>query len=568
MKRERRCNLTPELLGLRRRGIEAQKPRRAPASSAMSKVPPRERTLDLAPSGRGSCKSCGTTFAEGSVRVAKQVASAFHDGFSTEYHEPGCDHGATSIDMIPNLGSVRWSDQCGLLQVMGEKAPSKNNAEQKAACDRLWNMADQLLASAKPIDMSAFMEANGMSPIRLTKKKNKYECAYECADALLYGKPGPCPVCDGIGTLRALFPANHTKHTVMCHGFVMGGLKCEFGRKEVREFGVAGVRRERATIPDALLKKPFFKTFEVPASVLALPASAASAGVAAVGSGTKKAAAASADGPPPKKLKTKELKKELSARGLDVGGAKAEMVSRLEGALAQEGGAAAEKPVKRKKLRGNEESLKTHSGAQQEINDNAGGTDMHAKVYIGENGTCAYNVTLNQADLSTGVNKYYIIQLLEDKRGLYHLWCKWGRVGGAGGGGKWADATMYHEHVKVDKAIKEFEKKFKDKTGNKWQDRANFQQKGLYSMVLLDGDDNVEVAADEKPLKRLTKKKKVSKNAPAIAAAMANKKKTSKLDPRVSRSRRLTCVLHVCSEACEAPALCTVYCVLCTSRVR
>ena len=27
------------------------------------------------------------------------------------------------------------------------------------------------------------------------KGKGKYEAAYEAADALLYGKPGPCPIC-------------------------------------------------------------------------------------------------------------------------------------------------------------------------------------------------------------------------------------------------------------------------------------------------------------------------------------------------------------------------------------
>ena len=132
---------------------------------------------------------------------------------------------------------------------------------------------------------------------------------------------------------------------------------------------------------------------------------------------------------------------------------------------------------------------------------------------------------------------------------------------------------MHHQHTDVGKGIKAFEKKFKDKTGNLWKDRASFQQKGLYSMVLLDGNDNVEVTQrfpfiplqyrlftpelqwqsrgkwrilegrkretlgvqEKAEVKRATKKVKVSKNAPAIKAA-AKKKAQSGLEPRVSES--------------------------------
>ena len=49
---------------------------------------------------------------------------------------------------------------------------------------------------------------------------------------------------------------------------------------------------------------------------------------------------------------------------------------------------------------------------------------------------------------------------------------------------------MLHEHDDVNLAIKEFEKKFKDKTNNKWSERANFKQKGKYNMVLMDSPDS------------------------------------------------------------------------------
>ena len=40
-------------------------------------------------------------------------------------------------------------------------------------------------------------------------------------------------------------------------------------------------------------------------------------------------------------------------------------------------------------------------------------------------------------------------------------------------------------------AIKDFEKKFKDKTKNNWSDRANFQAvKGKYTLLEMAGDDD------------------------------------------------------------------------------
>ena len=50
--------------------------------------------------------------------------------------------------------------------------------------------------------MKDFMTHNGMKIERVAKGKNKYQLAYETADAICYGKPSPCPICDGIGTLR------------------------------------------------------------------------------------------------------------------------------------------------------------------------------------------------------------------------------------------------------------------------------------------------------------------------------------------------------------------------------
>ncbi|XP_061689209.1 protein mono-ADP-ribosyltransferase PARP3 isoform X2 [Syngnathoides biaculeatus] len=49
----------------------------------------------------------------------------------------------------------------------------------------------------------------------------------------------------------------------------------------------------------------------------------------------------------------------------------------------------------------------------------------------------------------------------------------------------------------VDSAVKDFEKKFKDKTKNNWSDRANFvSHAGKYTLIEVDGDQDAEIKVD------------------------------------------------------------------------
>ena len=73
---------------------------------------------------------------------------------------------------------------------------------------------------------------------------------------------------------------------------------------------------------------------------------------------------------------------------------------------------------------------------------------------------------------------------------------------------------MVHDFDDVKEAIKDFEKKFKDKTKNNWKDRANFVPKGLYSMVAMDGNDET----DPTSLKRASKPAEPKKKTPMLGA--------------------------------------------------
>ncbi|KAK9067559.1 hypothetical protein SSX86_011670 [Deinandra increscens subsp. villosa] len=84
--------------------------------------------------------------------------------------------------------------------------------------------------------------------------------------------------------------------------------------------------------------------------------------------------------------------------------------------------------------------------------------------HILEHGKSIYNTTLNLADLSTGINSYYILQIIEDDKGSdCHVFRKWGRVGNEKIGG------IKLEEMSKSDAIQEFKRLFLEKTGNSWE---------------------------------------------------------------------------------------------------
>ena len=74
-----------------------------------------------------------------------------------------------------------------------------------------------------------------------------------------------------------------------------------------------------------------------------------------------------------------------------------------------------------------------------------------------------YNSMLNQTDIGFGVrghNKFYAMQIIEnDERSRWYLFRKWGRVGAKN------PQNAFDEHISPQKAIENFLKYFKKKTG-------------------------------------------------------------------------------------------------------
>ena len=84
-----------------------------------------------------------------------------------------------------------------------------------------------------------------------------------------------------------------------------------------------------------------------------------------------------------------------------------------------------------------------------------------------------HDATLNQTESGKNANKFYRVQLLEHDTGQYFTWTRWGRVGETGqskvlGSGDFGEA------------LREFEKKFKDKTGHTWANREEPPKPSTY----------------------------------------------------------------------------------------
>ncbi|EOX94511.1 Poly(ADP-ribose) polymerase 2, putative isoform 2 [Theobroma cacao] len=116
------------------------------------------------------------------------------------------------------------------------------------------------------------------------------------------------------------------------------------------------------------------------------------------------------------------------------------------------------------------------------------------------------NTTLNMSDLSTGVNSYYILQIIqEDKASDCYVFRKLGRVGNEEIGG-----SKLEEMSKLG-AISEFKRLFLKKTGNTWEaweQKQNFQkQPGRFFPldIVLAAMMEFKINMSEMPLGKLSK---------------------------------------------------------------
>ncbi|PSR81251.1 poly polymerase catalytic domain-domain-containing protein [Coniella lustricola] len=97
-------------------------------------------------------------------------------------------------------------------------------------------------------------------------------------------------------------------------------------------------------------------------------------------------------------------------------------------------------------------------------------------VYI-DSDDLIWDASLNQTHAGNNHNKFYRLQLLVDSRGKdFKTWSRWGRVGERGQSAILGDGSL-------DDAKSMFEKKFKDKSGLKWENRTDPPKPKKYAYV-------------------------------------------------------------------------------------
>ncbi|KAJ5290934.1 hypothetical protein N7478_000185 [Penicillium angulare] len=118
------------------------------------------------------------------------------------------------------------------------------------------------------------------------------------------------------------------------------------------------------------------------------------------------------------------------------------------------------------------------------------------KVFIEDNGMI-WDATLNQTDSHKNNNKFYRVQVIvSNDESEYVTWTRWGRVGEFGQSAALGNGTL-------DEAKKFFERKFKDKSGLKWENRLDPPKAGKY--MFIERDYEADDTEDEQPV---TKKEK------------------------------------------------------------
>ncbi|KAE8153467.1 poly polymerase catalytic domain-containing protein [Aspergillus avenaceus] len=106
-------------------------------------------------------------------------------------------------------------------------------------------------------------------------------------------------------------------------------------------------------------------------------------------------------------------------------------------------------------------------------------------VYIDPEGLI-YDATLNQTVSAKNNNKFYRVQLLVDKSGSsFRTWTRWGRVGEQGQHALLGSGCF-------DSAEREFQKKFKDKSGLSWDNRLDAPKKGKYTFIERNYEDDTD----------------------------------------------------------------------------
>ena len=119
-----------------------------------------------------------------------------------------------------------------------------------------------------------------------------------------------------------------------------------------------------------------------------------------------------------------------------------------------------------------------------------------SNVFFDEEDDSVYDASLNLSNIDGNNNKFYYLQLLtsHSEQPGYAVWTRWGRVGERG-------QNKLEQGLALEAAKKLFHKKFKDKTGLTWENRASPAKANKYALIekSYEESDNAEGKAASLP---------------------------------------------------------------------
>ncbi|KAF9608108.1 hypothetical protein IFM89_006035 [Coptis chinensis] len=388
--------------------------------------------------------------------------------------------------------------------------PNKSDLKSKLETQskELWAIQDDLKKHVTMTELRAMLEAN-----HSYLKGSEFELRDRCADGMLFGALGPCPICNG--------PIICSGDQYCCRGHLEWG-RCSYSTTEVSRL------KGKWKVPGETSNEYLTKWFESqkgkkPTRILPPPSPKK-----ASGSQVTKGVSNMLKSEKLEDLKvtisglTKKSMEDWKSKIEGVGGTIHAKVKKDTTCLVVSGGGLDDPEVRkarrmkvpvvmdnylvdcieRKKLLPFDlykiEAVGVASNSMVTVKVKGSGavhesSGLQDSGHILEDGKSIYNTTLNMSDLATGINSYYILQVIQDDKGSdCHVFRKWGRVGSETIGG-----TKLEEMSKSD-AIQEFRRLFLEKSGNPWEaweQKKNFvKQPGKFFPLDIDYGVNKQVS--------------------------------------------------------------------------
>ncbi|CAH2059929.1 unnamed protein product [Thlaspi arvense] len=516
-----------------------------------------EYGIEVSQTSRAGCRKCSEKIMKGEVRIFSKTEGPGNKGLMWYHAKCFLEmSSSTELESLPGWGSIPDSDQKALLpsvkkappaaktdtaearqtnvkagtkrrndsgdseksklaktsfdmSTSGALQPCSKEKEMEAQIKELWDLKDDLKKHVSTAELREMLEVNEQST-----RGSEFDLRDKCADGMMFGPLALCPVCSS--------HLSFSGGIYQCHGYISEWSKCSYTTSDPdRIKGKWKIPEE--TENQFLLKWNKSQKSVKPKRIL----NPITSGGTSQGKVTKDAAASSRSeklddlrvsvaGSSKErqawKTKIEEAGAEYHAtvkKGssclvvcgpTDMQDAEMKKARRMKVAIVREDYLVdcfkkqRKLPFDKYRIEDAGEGMVTVKVKGRSAVHEASGLQEHCHIL--EDGNSIYNTTLSMSDLSTGINSYYILQIIqEDKGSDCYVFRKWGRVGNEKIGG-----NKLEEMPKSD-AVHEFKRLFLEKTGNtweSWEQKKNFQkQPGRFLPLEIDYGVNKQVAKKE-----------------------------------------------------------------------